>query len=76
MQQPIDQNKDAYVYSAFWWRRYLLALNVCAPRYLYESVGCQPYNRDRFHPGGWLHLMSARLLNSFFTYLLKYGYSC
>ena len=33
-----DQTKGAYVYSAFWWRCYLLALNVCAPRFLYESA--------------------------------------
>jgi len=29
-----DQNSDAFVYSAFSRRRYLLALYVCAPRFL------------------------------------------
>ena len=29
-----DQNSDAFVYSAFVWRRYLLALYVCALRFL------------------------------------------
>jgi hypothetical protein len=29
-----DQNSDAYVYSAFVWRRYLLAHYVCALRLL------------------------------------------
>ena len=51
-QQSIDQNKNAYVYSAFWWRRYLLALNVCAPRHLYESAALLATNRDRLNPGG------------------------
>jgi hypothetical protein len=38
--QVFDQTKDAYVYSAFWWRRYLLALNVCAPRCLFVLAAC------------------------------------
>ena len=29
-----DQNSDAYVYSAYWWRCYLLAHYVCALRFL------------------------------------------
>ena len=29
-----DQNLDAYVYSAYCWRRYLLAHYVCALRFL------------------------------------------
>jgi len=29
-----DQGSDAFVYSAFVWRRYLLALYVCALRFL------------------------------------------
>ena len=38
--QVFDQTKDAYVYSAFWWRRYLPALNVCAPRCLFVLAAC------------------------------------
>jgi len=30
----LDQNSDANVYLAFWWRRYLLAHYVCALRFL------------------------------------------
>ena len=32
--QFLNQNSDAYVYLAFWWRRYLLAHYVCALRFL------------------------------------------
>jgi hypothetical protein len=63
-----DQTKGAYVYSAFWWRCYLLALNVCAPRFLYESAPSWGLQSDRFDQGGWLHLMSALLLNSFLIF--------
>jgi hypothetical protein len=34
-----DQNSDALVYSAFVWRRYLLALYVCALWFLLRVSG-------------------------------------
>lgn len=34
-QVSLDQNQDAFVYSVFEWRRYLLAHNVCA---LYDPL--------------------------------------
>ena len=37
-QVSFSQNEDAYVYSAFLWRRYLLTLNVCALYFLYEYL--------------------------------------
>jgi hypothetical protein len=43
-----DQNSDAFVYSAFSRRRYLLALYVCAPRFLLGSVGSRASKRCRF----------------------------
>jgi hypothetical protein len=48
------QISDAYVYSAFRWRRYLPAHNVCAPRCLYGSLDSSASKRSRFHRSGYL----------------------
>ena len=58
------QTSDAYVYSAFQWRRYLPALNVCAPRRLYGSMDSMASKENRFHRGGYLLSDRGLSLNS------------
>ena len=59
------QTSDAYVYSAFQWRRYLPALNVCAPRSLYGSMDSMASTRIRFHRSGYLLSDRGLSLNSY-----------
>ena len=70
-QARFHQNKGAYVYSAFWWRCYLLALNVCAPGCLYEVAACKASFENRFHPGGWLYLIVGLLAELLLYFLLN-----
>jgi hypothetical protein len=60
-----NQSQDAYVSSAFRWRRYLPAHNVCAPRFLFGSMDSMASKRNRFYQGGYLNLIPVCRLNSF-----------
>jgi hypothetical protein len=59
-----DEMSDAYVYSAFWWRRYLLALYVCALRHLLGSMDSTASKQNRFCRSGYLYLIVVCLRDS------------
>jgi len=55
---------DAYVYSAFQWRRYLPALNVCALQFLIGSMASRASKQNRFYRSGYLLSDRGLSLNS------------